>query len=146
MIEGEQLKLWVANAEANLGMRVIVAGSRSITDFDTVCRVIQLSGFVIQVLLSGNASGVDLLGERYARRAGCAVEVYPAEWKKYGKKAGMVRNKFMAERANALIAIWDGQSPGTRHMIAEAEKRGLRTFVHRCLPTPPPDYTLPKGL
>ena len=52
-----------------------------------------------------------------------------AEWKKWGRRAGYRRNVQMAQHADALIAIWDGKSPGTRHMIETANAHGLAVFV-----------------
>ena len=48
----------------------------------------------------------------------------------YGKRAGVRRNEEMADMADALIAIWDGSSPGTKHMIEVARRRGLKIYVH----------------
>ena len=51
-----------------------------------------------------------MLGERYAKENGYSIDRYPAEWKEYGKKAGIMRNAVMADNADALIAYWDGIS------------------------------------
>jgi uncharacterized phage-like protein YoqJ len=49
--------------------------------------------------------------------------IYPANWRKYGKRAGHRRNQQMADNADALIALWDGESPGTRDMIRRMENK-----------------------
>ena len=98
-------------------MRVIIAGSRTITDYFALLRAIKNSRFDITAVVSGTARGVDELGERFAGENSLELLRYPAEWNKYGKKAGYLRNKEMAEAADALIALWDGTSHGTRHMI-----------------------------
>ena len=49
---------------------------------------------------------------------------FPANWKKYGKKAGPIRNETMAKNAEGLVAIWDGQSRGTTSMINLATRYG----------------------
>ena len=69
------------------------------------------------------------MGERWARENGVPVERYPADWEGLGKRAGYVRNVSMAERAEALIAVWDQQSRGTQHMIRIANNHGLHVFV-----------------
>jgi hypothetical protein len=56
---------------------------------------------------------------------------FPADWDRYGKAAGYIRNETMAANAEALIALWDGRSPGTKHMIDIARKKGLKVYVHR---------------
>jgi YspA, cpYpsA-related SLOG family len=110
-------------------MRVIIAGSRSIDDYAKVCDAIQQSGFAISRVVSGLAGGVDMLAVRYALEQGLPCDPFPAEWKKWGRRAGYLRNQQMAQYADALIAVWDGKSPGTRHMIEVAKARGLPVYV-----------------
>lgn len=64
------------------------------------------------------------MGERYAKERGYAVSEHPADWDRYGKSAGYIRNKEMAEEADALMAFWDGKSRGTMHMINLAKEKG----------------------
>jgi hypothetical protein len=71
------------------------------------------------------------MGEAYAKSKGYTVEVHPADWQRYGLAAGPKRNKEMAAAAHALIAIWDGQSRGTKNMIDEARAAGLPVRVYR---------------
>ena len=110
-------------------MRVIIAGSRTITDYTTLELAIINSGFTITEVVSGTARGVDQLGEFWAKCNNIPVKQFPADWKgKYGKSAGMMRNNQMAEYADALIALWDGKSRGTEQMIRKA--RSLRRHVY----------------
>lgn len=83
------------------------------------------------VIVSGGCAGADLLGERYAKENGYSIDRYPAEWQKYSRKAGIMRNAVMADNADALIAYWDGISRGTKNMIDEARKRGLAVRIKR---------------
>ena len=69
------------------------------------------------VIISGGARGADALGERYAKEEGFALERYPAEWEKFGKIAGPIRNSQMAKLGDFFICFWDGVSPGTKNMI-----------------------------
>jgi YspA, cpYpsA-related SLOG family len=110
-------------------MRVIIAGSRTITDYARLCDAVRRSGFAVSRVVSGMAAGVDSLAVRYAALHGLPCDRFPAEWRKYGRSAGYRRNVQMAQHADALIALWDGQSPGTRHMIETAKARGLAVFV-----------------
>ena len=108
-------------------MKVIIAGSRSIGDYDAVCKAIDaflLKSGPITEVVSGRAAGVDSLGEMYARQHNVPVKLFPPEWKKHGKKAGFLRNEEMADYADALIAVWDGASRGTQHMMDQMTKRG----------------------
>lgn len=111
-------------------MRTIIAGSRSITDYQVVLKAVDAAiGIEPTVVLSGCAPGVDALGEQVAHYAGWKVELWPADWKRLGKRAGYVRNTEMADNADALIAVWNG-SAGTGHMIDIAKAKGLRVYVH----------------
>jgi len=114
-------------------MRVIIAGSKNITDFDHLINALNAaSTHDIQVdeVVSGGARGVDALGEEYAEDMVIPLHIYPAWWSYYGKRAGYIRNKQMAEFADALIAIWDGESKGTKNMIDLAKKHKLKVYVH----------------
>ena len=111
-------------------MRTIVAGSRTITSFKDVEDAIQFSNFNPTVIISGGTKGVDFLGEQWAALHNVPLEVYPAEWEKYGRGAGFKRNALMATKADALVAIWDGQSRGTSHMINIAKNFGIKFFIY----------------
>ena len=112
--------------------RVIIAGSR---DFDNYDFLRKKMGFLLQdikeeiVIICGMARGADLLGKRYAEENSYRVLEYPAQWDKYGKRAGYLRNIEMAENADALVAFWDGRSKGTKHMIDIAINRDLKVRV-----------------
>lgn len=112
-------------------MKTIIAGSRNIEEYQAILDAIEASGFEITEVISGGAKGVDSLGERYGTEKGIPVKVFPADWESYGRKAGIMRNKEMAAYAEALIAVWDGNSPGTYNMIAEAQSRKLKVYVLR---------------
>ena len=79
--------------------------------------------------LAGQLGGADKLGEQYAIDRSFKTNIYPADWNGQGKKAGPIRNKKMAENADALIAFWDGKSSGTKHMIDTARIMGLKVRV-----------------
>ena len=112
-------------------MRVIVAGSRGIKDYELICRVIADSGFDITTLVSGGADGVDRLGERWATERGIPVDRFNAQWDLYGKKAGPYRNQKMAEDADALVAVMVRRgSRGTQDMLTRARTIGLRIHLH----------------
>ncbi len=99
---------------------IIIAGSREFNNYDLLCSkmdyLISNTNKTV-VVVSGAARGADKLGERWAKERGYRVEQYPADWDQYGKRAGPIRNKQMAEHANALVAFWDGVSRGTENMI-----------------------------
>lgn len=111
-------------------MRIIIAGSREVTEAkvrEAISRC-PWAGFASAVV-SGTARGADIYGEAWAEENGISIVRFSAEWKRYGKKAGPVRNKIMAENAEGLIAVWDGNSRGTQSMIKLAQEKGLRVFI-----------------
>jgi hypothetical protein len=110
-------------------MRVIIAGGRDIHDYNLVLDAIVECNFNIQTVISGGAKGVDALGERYAESADVPLKIFEADWATHGRAAGPIRNRKMAENADALIAIWDGKSRGTKNMIETATKLGLLVYV-----------------
>jgi len=112
-------------------MKVIVAGSRSISTAAEVWPYIDMARAVwdITQIVSGGAMGVDTLAQDYAETREIPCRVFPAQWDKYGKSAGYRRNTQMADYADALLAIWDGKSRGTRHMIQAMKARGKPIII-----------------
>lgn len=115
-------------------MRFIICGSRDFHDFEMAKKV--LDDFLCRTtfspltcVLSGTAQGADSLGELWAKQNNIPVERYPANWNKYGKIAGFLRNSEMVKKADAIIAFWDGTSRGTKDTIEKALAAGLHVFV-----------------
>lgn len=115
--------------EDGLSLRTIIAGSRDLHSYRLVARVMEECGWVPSVVLSGGARGIDTVGAWWAKDNGIHVERWEARWDLHGRAAGIRRNVEMAKNADALVAVWDGSSRGTAHMIDEARRRGLRVYV-----------------
>jgi hypothetical protein len=113
-------------------MRIIIAGSRDVTENEVraALHACPWVGF-ISAVVSGTARGADTFGERWAQEKNIEVIRFPAEWEKYRRKAGPIRNEVMAKNAEGLIAMWDGKSRGTRSMLDLAAKHGLRIMIFR---------------
>ena len=109
-------------------MRVIIAGSRELTP--NIDLIVKKSTFKITQLICGMARGVDIAGYNWAKQHNIPILEFPADWTTYGKRAGYLRNKVMAQNADALIAIWDGYSKGTQHMINLAKQYDLKIYVY----------------
>lgn len=114
-------------------MRTIIAGSRGITDYEIVERAVEKSGFAPTEIISGGARGVDRLGERYANEHCIDLALFIPDWETIGKSAGFIRNRQMALQADCLIAIWDGKSKGTKHMIDTAKEYNLDVYIEEVL-------------
>lgn len=112
-------------------MRVIIAGSREITDIRILLAAVQASGFTITEVVEGGARGVDRMAREWARANLIPYRTFDANWDLYGKKAGPIRNREMAAYGEALIAIPSSVSRGTQDMIRQANVKGLQVYVHR---------------
>ncbi len=113
-------------------MKTIVAGSRDIFNPAEVWQAMEDAPWVITEVVCGGADGVDGIGAQLAYEAGITVQMFcvtKEDWDTYGKSAGPRRNRQMAEYAEALIAVWDGESRGTKNMIDEAQLRKLQVFI-----------------
>jgi hypothetical protein len=111
-----------ADRKKRRGMaRLAVVGSRDFPHMDWVREeVAQLLPDTI--LISGGARGVDTVAEETALEVGVQVRIYPADWNKYGRGAGYIRNKQIVDDADEVWAFWDGKSKGTKHTMDLALK------------------------
>lgn len=107
-------------------MKIIVAGSRSIDSYDLVAAALKESGWWAQTdeVVCGCAPGVDSLGNYHAARCNLKVRHFPAQ----DYDTPNLRNAAMAEYADALVAVWDGESRGTRDMVGRMLNLGKPTF------------------
>lgn len=127
-------------------MRFIIAGGRDFKDIELMSD--RLNQYVyddydedeIEIVSGGQCSvdkdtgekyGADYLGEQWAKSKGYGIKLFPADWKNYGKSAGPIRNKQMADYSDALIAFWDGKSKGTKNMIELAREDGMPIVIVR---------------
>ena len=112
-------------------MKVIVAGSRTIEDMETVEKAIAAAGYDVVEIVSGMARGVDTIAVQWAQECKIPVAKFPADWDKFGKSAGYRRNVQMADYADALVAVWDGVSRGTGHMIDIMRLQNKPVFIYK---------------
>lgn len=118
-------------------MKIAIVGSRNFNDYDMFCEHLYSILFYnmmssvddITQIISGGARGADSLAERFAEENDIEIKVYPAEWDKYGKKAGYLRNELIVQAADVVIAFWNGVSRGTKHSIDLAKKYDKECIV-----------------
>lgn len=125
-------------------MRILVCGDRNYTDWAAFEE--ELREWLIEephcwincakpseiTIIEGGARGVDTLAKEFAIKYGMAVKEYPADWDKYGKAAGPIRNKQMLDegKPDLVIAFLNSQhSRGTKNMIEQATKAGIEVKV-----------------
>src|SRR5215475_7789434 len=99
-------------------MKLIIAGSRTFTDYPLLCQTRAPDHHRITQVITGGARGADQLGYRWAWKHTIRHQLFRADWERFGKSAGGRRNHQMAQAGDMLLAFWDGKSPGTQHMIS----------------------------
>lgn len=100
-------------------MKLLIAGSRSIIDFD-------LSPYVsadVDTIISGGARGVDSLAEQYADSHHLSKYILRPRYDLYGRAAPLKRNEEMVDMADAVLVIWDGCSKGAQYTLEYAKKK-----------------------
>jgi len=115
-------------------MKVVIAGTRTFDNYELLkqeCdKILSETQEEIEIV-SGGARGADALGERYAKENEYKLTIFPANWDRFGKRAGYLRNEEMADYADAVIAFWDERSRGTYNMIELAARKSLKLRVIR---------------
>ena len=107
----------------------IVAGSRTFQNYPFLCKELDKIKEQIDEIVCGEARGADTLGRTYAYDNDILIKSYPADWERYGKSAGFVRNEEMAAYADKAIIFWDDKSVGSKDMIDKMEKLGKEVRV-----------------
>ena len=111
-------------------MLVLVCGSRAWQDSQAIADRFAKYPRGTVVLHGGASRGADYLASLIAKTMGFSQEVMPADWRRLGRGAGIIRNGQMLDRnPDVVLAFWDGSSPGTRHTIKEARRRGIPVEV-----------------
>ena len=112
-------------------MKLIIAGSRTFTDYQRLCQVLAPDRHRIAQVITGGARGADQLGYRWAWKHQVRHQLFRAEWERFGKSAGMRRNEQIARVGDILVCFWDSQSRGTRHMIGCMQQLGKPCVIIR---------------
>ena len=112
-------------------MIYILSGSRSLTDKNFIFNILKQYLTKEDELIHGGAIGVDTIGGKYCEQNNIVCEIYRPDYKRYHKKiAPKLRNIIMCDIAEEMIAIWDGNSPGTLHAIEYMKKIGKKIYLY----------------
>jgi hypothetical protein len=110
-------------------MRLAIVGSRDFHNYTYLENLLEPIKESIEWIISGGAKGVDSLAEKYAARNFIPFLLFPANWEKYGKRAGFMRNQQIVDAADHMIALPTLESKGTRDSIRRAEVKGIPVQV-----------------
>jgi hypothetical protein len=103
-------------------MKLLICGSRGYEDYEEFKKLLfnfDIKSLGITEIIHGGAKGVDTLAGQLARELGIKETVMKPDWRRYGKKAGPMRNSEMVVACDGGIAFWDGRSPGTKDSITK---------------------------
>ncbi|MBR7161812.1 MAG: hypothetical protein IKD07_05295 [Clostridia bacterium] len=106
-------------------MKLLIAGSRSIKEYDLEKHIPEGTTLII----SGGASGIDDLAEKYADRKRLSKLIIRPQYNIYGRAAPLKRNEKMLELCDMALIIWDGYSRGTEYTLRYAEKLGKKVIL-----------------
>ena len=120
-------------------MKLAIVGSRSFNDYSllekTMAEKFKVSD--IELVVSGGATGADLLGEAWAKTNGIPVKIFYPDWANKGRAAGYARNVEIIKAADEVIVFFDGVSKRSQHSIDIAEKQGKPCHVVKFTPKRP---------
>lgn len=103
-------------------MKLAIIGSRTFNDYNLLVSTLEQYKSKITLVVSGAAKGADSLGEKWAIKNNIKTLIFPADWEKYGKRAGFIRNEDIIKNCDCVIAFWDRISKGTAHSLSLCEK------------------------
>ena len=106
----------------------MIAGSRSITDFDLSPHIPQN----VDLIITGGAKGIDTIAEQYADEHNIPKLIVRPEYERYKRAAPIIRNKIMVEQADVVLVIWDGKSKGTLSTINYAKQLNRELIIINC--------------
>lgn len=111
-------------------MNITISGSRDFPDRERVFATLDAfkTEHPFDKMFAGGARGVDRFAEEWALFHQVPCTVVPAQWAMFGKRAGYMRNIKMLEQSDALLAIFDTLTPGTKHAVTHAFKMSLTVY------------------
>jgi hypothetical protein len=112
-------------------MKLAIVGSRSFCNEELLEKSLESLKDRVTMVVSGGAKGADSLAESWADKCGIPTKVFKPDWQKYGRGAGMIRNKDIIENCDECVAFWDGKSKGTENSISLCKKLNKKLTIVR---------------
>lgn len=113
-------------------MRILFCGDRNWTNYKVIADV--MADLHPDVVIEGEAQGADSMARDAAEYFGIPVLQFPANWVKYGRAAGPIRNTQMLREGNPdlVVAFHDNinASKGTLNMVQQARKQSIKVMVY----------------
>lgn len=114
-------------------MRILITGDRHWNDEQLIRNWLSAcSQFTSVTIVHGGARGADTIADKVAKELGYATACYPADWARYGRAAGPIRNAQMLDSHPDLVLAFHpdlSRSRGTKNCVEEARRRGIVTIV-----------------
>lgn len=118
-------------------MKLAIIGSRDFNDYDflkkSVSDFLKRHSLTCTHIVSGGAKGADTLAYRFALEHQLEMIVFKPDWKRFGKRAGFMRNTDIIENSDMVLAFWDGTSPGTKDSIDKALKLNKKVIIKKII-------------
>lgn len=111
-------------------MKAIVCGDRYWTNQDRIQKVLQQ--LEVTKIIQGECKGADLLAKNVAIKLDWSIESFPANWSKYGKSAGPIRNKAMLFSKPDIVVAFHNNieiSKGTINMLNQAKAAKIQCYL-----------------
>lgn len=116
-------------------MRILICGGRDYRDSDAIRHALEQLDPETDTIVHGGAPGADGIAHYWAMRMGFRVEMHPADWDRYGRKAGPIRNQAMIDSGVDLtLAFPTFGSRGTWDTVRRAKEAGIEVRVSDPLP------------
>ena len=122
-------------------MKIAVVGGRSFNNYSflknvlhsTIQEEVVKKDQQVSKIISGGATGTDLLAEKYASEFNLETTIFLPNWKKFGKSAGVIRNQDIIQNSDIVVAFWNGISRGTKSSIELSKKYKKKLIIARYL-------------
>jgi hypothetical protein len=101
---------------------LLICGSRNFDNYEIVSETIKNLDIGFDLIISGGAKGADTLAKKYCVDNNINIKEYLPEWDRYGRGAGIQRNKEMLKVSDFVLIFWDGKSKGTKFNVEYCQK------------------------